>query len=78
MIFWTLWTLCSLIVFKHAITHFIKEEIDAFGEIESGLLFLYGLIALLYSLFGPLAILAYFLYNVLEDITQDINERSKK
>ena len=78
MIFKIVWLICSLIVFKHAITHFIKEEIDAFGEIESGLVFLYGLIALLYSLFGPLAILAYFLYNVLEDITRAINERYKK
>lgn len=78
MILKIIWLACSLIVFKHAITHFIKEEIDAFGEIESGLLFLYGLIAVLYSLFGPLAILAYFLYNVLEDITRAINERNKK
>lgn len=78
MIIKIIWLICSLIVFKHSIMYFIKEEINAFGEIESGLVFLYGFISLLYSIFGPLVIIGYFLYNVLEEIKRAINERYKK
>ena len=78
MILKIIWVACSLIVFKRAITYCIKGEMDTFGEIDSGLVFIYGLLALTISLLGPLAILGYFLYNVLEDITRAINERYTK
>ena len=78
MIFWILWGACSLIVFKHAITASIKEEIETWGEIDGGTLFLMGFISLLASLFGPLAIAAYLFYNIVEGIAQAISEEYKK
>lgn len=77
-VFILLWLACSFIVFKHAITSMIKEEVSVFGEIDSGLLFLYGLISLLMAALGPIAIAGYLFYNVLEGIAQAINEGNKK
>ena len=78
MIPWILWGACSLVVFRHVIMATIKKELEVWGEVDSETLILMTLLAFMVSLFGPLAIAAYFLYNVLEDITLAINERHKK
>lgn len=77
-LFILLWLACSVIVFKHTIMATIKEEMETWGEIDSGLLFLFGLIALLMAAMGPIAILGYLFYNILEGIAQAISESYKK
>ena len=78
MIIKLIWLACSLIVFKHVITYAIKEEIKVWGEIDGETLFLLGIIALLVSTSGPIAIIGYLFYNVLEGIAQTISEGNKK
>lgn len=78
MIIKLIWLACSLIVFKHVITYAIKEEVRVWGEIDGGTLFLLGMIALLVSTSGPIAIIGYLFYNILEGIAQAITEGSKK
>jgi hypothetical protein len=77
MIIKLLWLGCSVIVFRHALTAFIKSEMEDFGELDVGLLCMFIFIAFGIAVFGPIAILAYIGYNVLEGIVQAINERYK-
>ena len=78
MLFWILWGACSLVVFRHVIMATIKEELETWGEVDSPTLILMTLLAFMVSLFGPLAIAAYFIYNVIEGIAQAISEEYKK
>ena len=78
MIFWILWGACSVVVFRHVITYLIKEEIEDWGEIDTESLIMFTLLSVMVSLFGPFAILAYILYNVIEGIAESISEGYKK
>ena len=78
MIIKLIWLGCSLIVFKHLITWCIKEELNDWGSIETEPLIMFCIISFLGSLFGPIAIILYILYNVIAGIAQSINEGYKK
>ena len=78
MIFWILWGACSLVVFRHMITSLIKEELKDWGEIDTETLIMLTLLSVMVSLFGPLAIIAYILYNVVAGIAKAISEEYKK
>lgn len=78
MILWILWGACSLVVFRHVIMATIKEEIETWGEVDAQTLILMTLLAFMVSLFGPFAIAAYLIYNVIEGIAQAISEGNKK
>lgn len=78
MIFWILWGACSVVVFRHMITSLIKEELKDWGEIDTETLIMLTLLSVMVSLFGPFAILAYILYNVIEGIAESISEGYKK
>ena len=78
MILWILWGACSVVVFRHVIVATIKEELETWGEVDSQTLILMTLLAFMTSLFGPFAIAAYLIYNVIEGIAQAISENYKK
>ena len=79
MILWILWGVCSLVVFRHVIMATIKEELETRGGVvDSPTLILMTLLAFMVSLFGPFAIAAYLVYNVIEGIAQAISESYKK
>lgn len=73
-----LWIACSIFVFIQTLKYLIKEELKGFDEIEVDLLILYILLTSIIAAFGPIAILAYIIYNVLVGITKAINEGYKK
>lgn len=73
-LFWIFWAGCSVVVFKHAITNSIKSEIDSWGEIDGETLIMLSVVSLVVSLFGPIAILCYLLYNIVEGIAEAISE----
>jgi hypothetical protein len=77
MIIKLLWIGCSLIVFKNVFKSFIKEELDTWDELDTATFIMLGAVSLLISMWGPLVIIGYILYNVLEGIVQAINERYK-
>jgi hypothetical protein len=78
MIFWILWGACSVVVFKHVIKSLIKEEVEDWGEIDTESLIMFTLLSAAVSLLGPIAIIAYILYNVAAGIAQAISEEYKK
>lgn len=73
-----IWLACSLIVFKHLITSFIKEELNEWGEIDTLTLIMFSIVSLAGSLFGPIAIFVYLFYNIIAGITEAINEEHNK
>lgn len=74
-----LWIICFIPIFIYTLKTCIKIELDDSSfELDPGLLFLFILISFLTACLGPLAILAYIGYTVLEEITKVINERYKK
>jgi hypothetical protein len=77
MIIKLLWIGCSLIVFKNVFKSFIKDELDTWDELDTETFIMLGLVSFTISIFGPLVIIGYILYNVLEGIVQAINERYK-
>jgi type III secretory pathway component EscU len=78
MIIKLLWLACSLIVFKHVFKSFIKDELDTWDELDTITFMMLGLVSFIISLLGPIVIIAYIVYNVLEGVVQAINEAHKK
>ena len=70
-----LWIACSIPVFVYSLKYLIKDELEVYGAVDSGILFLMALISFFAALFGPLAILGYIGYNIVEGIAEGINER---
>ena len=75
MIIKLIWLGCSLIVFKSLISYFIKEELSDWGEIDTESLVMFSIISFCGSLFGPIAIIAYIIYNFISGIAEDISEK---
>jgi hypothetical protein len=77
MIIKLIWIACSLIVFRNVFKSFIKDELDTFDELDTATFIMLGLVSAIISLLGPIVIIGYILYNVIEGIVQAINERYK-
>ncbi len=77
MIIKLIWIACSLLVFKHVFKSFIKDELDTWDELDTITFMMLGLVSALIALLGPIVIIVYIIYNVLEGIVQAINERYK-
>ena len=77
MIISLLWIACSVIVFRHTFKYLIKEELDTWGELDTDTFILHILLSTTLSLFGPIAILAYIIYNILKAFSESIAERYK-
>jgi hypothetical protein len=77
MIIKLLWIACSLLVFNHVFKSFIKDELDTWDELDTETFIILGLVSFIISIFGPIVIIGYILYNVIEGIVQAINERYK-
>ena len=74
MIIKVLWLICSLIVFRYTLKNMIKEELKVFGGIDAILLGLFIVISTIISLAGPIAIVAFLVYNGLKGIANGISE----
>ena len=69
-----LWIACSIPVFIYTLKYLIKDELETYDAVDSGTLFLMTLLSFFAALFGPLAILGYIIYNIVEGIADGINE----
>jgi hypothetical protein len=74
MIIKVLWLICSLIVFRYTLKNMIKEELKVFGGIDAILLGLFIVISTIIALAGPIAIVAFLVYNGLKGIANGISE----
>ena len=70
-----LWIACSIPVFVYTLKYCIKEELEAYDDLDPLLLILMIIISFLVASFGPLAIVAYICYTVIADIAEGISER---
>jgi hypothetical protein len=77
MIVKLLWLACSLIVFRYTLKNMIKEELKVFGGIDAILLGLFIVISTIIALAGPVAIIAFLVYNGLKGIANGISEGYK-
>ena len=69
-----LWILCSLGVFVYTFKECIKAELKVWGRVSGDLLMLLSLVSFMIALLGPLAIVAFFVYNGFKAIARVINE----
>ncbi len=69
-----LWILCSLGVFVYTFKECVKAELKVWGTVSADLLMLLTLISFLIALLGPLAIVAFFVYNGFKGVARAINE----
>jgi hypothetical protein len=74
MIIKILWVICSLIVFRYTLKNMIKEELKTFGGIDGILLGLFIIISTIIASAGPIAIIAFLVYNGLKGIANGISE----
>lgn len=70
-----LWIVCSIPVFISTLRYCIKEELWAYGEVEAGILIVMIMLSTVVSFLGPLAILGYILYTMLEKVAESINRK---
>lgn len=69
-----LWILCSISVFVYTFKECVKAELKVWGTVSADLLMLLTLISFLIALLGPLAIVAFFVYNGFKGVAKAINE----
>ena len=69
-----LWILCSVFVFVYTLKGCVKSELKVWGRVDAELLMLLTVISLLIAVLGPIAIVAFFLYNGFKAIARVINE----
>ena len=74
MIVKILWLICSLFVFRYTLKNLIKEELKVFGGIDAILLGLFIIISTIIAAAGPVAIIAFLVYNGLKGIANGISE----
>jgi len=74
MIIKILWFICSLFVFRYTLKNMIKEELKMFGGIDAILLGLFIVISTIIAFTGPIAIVAFLVYNGLKGIANGISE----
>ena len=77
MIIKILWLICSLIVFRYTLKNMIKEELKTFGGIDGILLGLFIIISTIIAAAGPIAIIAFLVYNGLQGIANGISKAYK-
>ena len=73
-----LWIACSVIVFRNVFKSFIKDELDTWDELDTITFMMLGLVSFVISMLGPIVIVGYLLYNILDGVVDGINERYKK
>jgi ABC-type enterochelin transport system permease subunit len=75
-----LWIACSIPVFIYAVKYFVNMELEAYGDVEPFLLVVFAFLAFAIACSGPVAVLGYIVYNILEDIAETIskNYRDRK
>lgn len=69
-----LWILCSVFVFVYTFRECVKAELKVWGTVSADLLMLLTLISFLIAVLGPIAIVAFFVYNGFKAIARVINE----
>ena len=69
-----LWILCSVFVFIYTFKECVKSELKVWGRVSADLLMLLTLISFMIALLGPLAIVAFFVYNGFKGVARAINE----
>lgn len=69
-----LWIACSIPVFIYTLKSCINLELETYDEVDPFLLILFTFIAFLIAIWGPLVILAYIGYTVVETIAGNISE----
>ena len=69
-----LWILCSVFVFVYTFKECVKAELKVWGRVSGDLLMLLTLVSFMIGLLGPLAIVAFFVYNGFKAIARVINE----
>ncbi len=74
MIVKILWLICSLFVFRYTLKNMIKEELKMFGGIDGILLGLFIVISTIIAAAGPIAIVAFLVYNGLKGVANGISE----
>ena len=74
MIVKLLWLACSLIVFRYTLKNMIKEELKTFGGIDAILLGIFIIMSIIIAAAGPIAIVAFLVYNGLKGIANGISE----
>ena len=72
-----LWILCSIGVFVYTFKECVKSELKVWGRVSADLLMLLTLLSFMIGLLGPLAIVAFFVYNGFKAIAKVINEGYK-
>ena len=74
MIVKILWIICSLFVFRYTLKNPIKEELKIFGGIDAILLGIFIIMSIIIAAAGPIAIVAFLVYNGLKGIANGISE----
>jgi hypothetical protein len=74
MIIKILWLICSLFVFRYTLKNLIKEELKIFGGIDAILLGIFIIMSIIIAAAGPIAIVAFLVYNGLKGIANGISE----
>ena len=74
MIIKVLWLICSLIVFRYTLKNLIKEELKIFGGIDAILLGIFIIMSIIIAAAGPIAIVAFLVYNGLKGVANGISE----
>ncbi len=74
MIVKILWLICSLFVFRYTLKNLIKEELKIFGGIDAILLGIFIIMSIIIAAAGPIAIVAFLVYNGLKGIANGISE----
>ena len=74
MIVKILWIICSLFVFRYTLKNLIKEELKIFGGIDAILLGIFIIMSIIIAAAGPIAIVAFLVYNGLKGIANGISE----
>ena len=69
-----LWILCSVFVFVYTFKECVKAELKVWGRVSGDLLMLLTLISFMIALLGPIAIVAFFVYNGFKAVARAINE----
>ena len=69
-----LWILCSVSVFIYTFRECVKAELKVWGRVSGELLMLLTVISFLIAALGPIAIVAFFVYNGFKAIARLINE----
>ena len=72
-----LWMLCSIGVFVYTFKGCVKSELKTWGKVNADLLMLLTLISFMIAALGPIAIVAFFLYNGFKGMARAINEGYK-